>query len=121
MATLTQTPLTGAFIKSEAPGTRSRDAITVLSGQDLVAGRVLGKVTASGKYVGFDEDAVDGSQTAAGILYAAVDATAGDAAGVIINTDAEIITDALTWDAGTTAGEKLTALATLLTLGIKAR
>src|SRR5689334_16905748 len=34
----------GAFIASEGPGTRSRDAITVLSGQNLKVGAVLGKV-----------------------------------------------------------------------------
>lgn len=44
MPTLTETLHAGNFIVSEAPGTRSRDAITVLSGQNLLAGTVLGKV-----------------------------------------------------------------------------
>lgn len=35
----------GEFILSESPGSRSRDAVTVLSGQNLVAGAVVGKVT----------------------------------------------------------------------------
>jgi hypothetical protein len=120
-ATLTQAPLTGAHIISESNGKLSRDEITIASGQDLVAGRVLGRITATGKYIGFDEDAVDGSQTPRGVLWAAVDATDGDAAGVIHNLNCEVLTTALTWDAGTTAGEQATALATLLTLGIKAR
>lgn len=34
----------GEFLMSEAPGARSRDAVTVLSGQNLVAGAVVGRV-----------------------------------------------------------------------------
>lgn len=45
MASQTQAINAGEFLVSEAGGFRSRDAITVLSGQDLVAGQVLGKVT----------------------------------------------------------------------------
>ena len=33
------------FIVSEAAGTRSRDTATLVSGQDLDAGTVLGKIT----------------------------------------------------------------------------
>jgi hypothetical protein len=44
MTTYTEDLHAGAFIASEAEGTRSRDAITVLSGQNLKAGAVLGKV-----------------------------------------------------------------------------
>ena len=38
--------------------------ITVLSGETLEAGAVLGKVTASGKYKALDPAAVDGSEVA---------------------------------------------------------
>lgn len=44
MATLTETRQTGGFIVSEADGSRSRKAITVLSGQTLGAGEVCGAV-----------------------------------------------------------------------------
>jgi hypothetical protein len=45
MTTYTENLHAGACIASEGPGTRSRDAITVLSGQNLKANAVLGKVT----------------------------------------------------------------------------
>jgi hypothetical protein len=38
----------GNFLASEGPGLRARDPITVLSGQNLKAGAVLGKVTEAG-------------------------------------------------------------------------
>jgi hypothetical protein len=59
----------GEFIVSEGNGRISRETITVLSGETLKAGAVLGKVTASGKYKALDPAAVDGSEAAAGILY----------------------------------------------------
>lgn len=52
--------------------------ITVLSGQVLARGAVLGKITASGKYILSLSAAVDGSQTPDLILADAVDATGGD-------------------------------------------
>ena len=52
----------GEFIVSEGNGKISRETITVLSGQNLQAGAVLGKVTASGKYKALDPAAVDGSE-----------------------------------------------------------
>lgn len=54
------------------------DIIIILLGQVLARGAVLGKVTASGKYVLCDKAAVDGSQVPVAILAEAVDATAAD-------------------------------------------
>lgn len=45
MTTKTEGQHAGEFIVSEAPGTLSRDTVTVLSGQNLSAGAVLGKLT----------------------------------------------------------------------------
>lgn len=57
--------------------------ITILSGQGLlVRGTVLGKVTASGKYVKSLSAASDGSQTPDLILAEDVDATSADAEGL---------------------------------------
>ncbi len=54
--------------------------VTILSGQNLPKGAVLGRITASGKYVGYDDDGTDdGRRVAQGFLVEAVDATAGDA------------------------------------------
>lgn len=44
MAALTEGQYAGEFILSEAPGDRSRESITVLSGQDIEAGEVVGRV-----------------------------------------------------------------------------
>ncbi len=44
MAEKTEGKFAGEFILSEAPGNRSRDKITVLSGQNLKVGAVVGKV-----------------------------------------------------------------------------
>ena len=56
--------------------------ITVLSGQNLKRGALLGKVTASGKYVLSLSASSDGSQAPAAILVDDVDASAGDAPGL---------------------------------------
>lgn len=116
---LTETTHTGEFILSEANLNLSRDNITVASGQVLDAGQVIGKITATGKYAVYDNNAGDGTQTAAGILLAYTDASAGDALAVIINKDAEVIADSLVWESGN--GAEAAGLVDLLALGIKAR
>jgi len=74
----------------------------------------------SGKYVAFDQDAVDGSEDAAGFLIADVDASAADTLGVIIERDALVAMDNLVWPADITADEKAAAIVQLDALGIKA-
>jgi len=115
-----ETQHTGEFLLSEANGTLSRQNVTLLSGQNLGDGAVLGKVTASGKYKEFDPAAVDGSQTAAAILFGDINATAGDQAAAVIDAVAEVISAKLVWKAGVTSGQKTTALASLRTQLIKA-
>jgi len=114
MATLTEGMHAGEFLISEGNGFISRDVITVVSGQNLAAGAVVGKITATGKYAAYNDGAADGTETAAGILFDAVDASAADAEGVIINKDAEVNGDELT-------GSDANGIADLLALGIKVR
>jgi hypothetical protein len=121
MPVLTEGRYAGEFIVSEGNGRISRETITVLSGQNLQAGAVLGKVTASGKYKALDPAAADGSQSAAVILYEAVDASAADAEGVAVVRLAEVNAAELVWPAGITSGQKTTALGQLATLTIIAR
>ncbi|MBX9937111.1 MAG: head decoration protein [Burkholderiaceae bacterium] len=52
--------------------------VTILSGQVLVRGAVLGKITDGGKYQLSASAATDGSETPDLILAEAADATAGD-------------------------------------------
>jgi len=115
---LTESTRAGEFILAEANGTISREEVTIVSGQDLVAGTVVGKITASGKYTAYDDDNADGSQAAAGILYDAVDASAADAKGVIIARHAEVATDLLTWAGTNDAGDITAGKADLAALDI---
>lgn len=58
-------------------------AVTIASGNNLAAGTVLGKVTASGKYVAYASGASDGSENPVGVLSKNVDATSEDKTGSI--------------------------------------
>lgn len=61
------------------------DNVTVLAGQVFPRGAVLGRITASGKYVVALAAAADGSQNPAVVAVDNVDATAGDVnAGVYV-------------------------------------
>jgi hypothetical protein len=52
--------------------------ITLVSGQNLVRGAVLGKITSGGKYTLSASAAVDGSQTPDAVLAEDTNATGGD-------------------------------------------
>lgn len=121
MTTLTETGHAGGFILSEANGSRSRDVITVVSGQNLKAGAVLGRITASGKYKAYDNAAADGSQAAAGVLYDDVDASAADAKGVAILRDAEVNGGELVYAVGQDQTSKDASVVDFAALGILVR
>jgi hypothetical protein len=109
------------LLLSEAPGHRSRENVTIVSGQDLKYGDVVGKITDGGKYKIYANGSSDGSEAAAGVLIGGdVDATDGDLPGAILVADAEVNQDLLGWGAndatGITAGK-----AELVALGIKLR
>ena len=88
---------TGEHLLQEANGTRSREVVTVTqSGTVLAAGTVLGKITASGKYVPYSNVASDGSETAAAILYATLEAATGDRDAVVHLRDCEVNVNCLT-------------------------
>ena len=90
---------------------------TLLSGEDLVSGTVVGVVTASEKKVILAPGAADGSESAAAILLGDLDASAGDEPGVFVEHG--VVMDMyLTWPDGISAPEKTTAIAQLRTLGI---
>lgn len=123
MATLTEGRHNGEFIGELALGQGYHcDEVTVLSGQNLVAGAVVGRVTASGKFVAYDNAGTDdGRRAVAGVLVDAVNASGGDAIGVVLRRGPAIINrNDLTWASGVDAGEQATAIAELLALGIKA-
>ena len=59
------------------------DTVTVLSGQVIQRGAVLGMITASGKYVLALSASADGSQNPVAIAADTIDASAADALGAI--------------------------------------
>lgn len=75
--------------------------VTVLSGQNLVRGSVVGVVTASGKVILSLSGAADGSQTPYAVLAADVDASTGDKPGIVYLTG-EFEGDELTLGTGHT-------------------
>lgn len=121
MGLLTEGRHTADYISSEANGTRSREVVTLLAGNNLAPGAVLGRVTASGKYTAVDPVADDGSQNASAVLYDDVDASAADAAAVVTARDTEVVGSALTWKTGSTDEQIAEGVAQLATHGIVAR
>ena len=57
--------------------------VTILSGETIVRGEVLGKITASGKYLGSLSGAADGSEVPMSIASEAVDASGGDTVTIV--------------------------------------
>lgn len=76
---------------------------------------------AGGKAVAWDPTAVDGRQTVAGILFDAVDASAADKAGVLIDNHAIVRKASLSWAAAITAAQKESAYLDLRALHVIAR
>ncbi len=119
MVTLTDTLGDGGFIVSEANGCRSRETVTAVAGSNIVAGMVLGVITASNKYKESDPTAADGSEVATAVAFADTDTTV-DADIVVIARDSEVNTSELRFIDPTTA-PKAQALAELALQGIIGR
>jgi hypothetical protein len=110
---LTQVPRIEEFVLSEANGFLSRDEVTVtLQGTAIKSGTVMSKLTATGKWVPYDDVGTDGSEVASGILYVAQPAGSGDVKAVMFTRDCEVVRAALT-------GLNANGEADLLAKGIK--
>jgi hypothetical protein len=86
------------------------EKVTLLSGQNLTRGALLGKITASGKYVLSLSAAVDGSQTPSRVLVDDVDASAGDKEALAYRRG-DFLDTGMTIGAGHTAASVKDALA----------
>jgi hypothetical protein len=76
--------------------------VTIASGQNLGRGALLGKITASGKYVLSLAAAADGSEVASAILAEDVDASGGDKPGIVY-VSGDFNENAITYGTGHTA------------------
>lgn len=126
MSTKTETLHDAEFMIAEAPGTISRDAVTVTvpANTTFLAGLVLAQLSASGKCVEYDNAGSDGSEEAAGILRNTIVNDTGSEAdfdGVIVNFCAEVRAESLAWKDALGTPAKTAGLADLAALGIKAR
>ena len=120
MTTLTEGKHAGGFLVWEVLRDYTRETITVASGAGkLEPGTVLGKITTGGKYTGLAPSATNGSQNAAGILWAGVDATAADAPGVVVLRGPALVNQhELVWPDGATEVQITAATTALAALGI---
>jgi hypothetical protein len=121
MPILTETSHPGGFLVWEALRDYCRSTIILASG-NLLPGTILGKITASGKYVAHDPAASNGTQTAAAILWDSVDASGGDTNAVVVIRGPAIVNQYEISIPGTLTGPQIAAAhAALLTLGILVR
>jgi hypothetical protein len=96
----------GIFAGEDDPQTRK---ITLISGQNLKRGAVLGKITTGGKYTLSLSASSDGSQTPATILGEDTDASGGDKV-TIAHFGGVYDENALTFGTGHTAASTREAL-----------
>ncbi|MCD6432958.1 MAG: head decoration protein [Sulfurimonas sp.] len=78
------------------------DSVTIISGENLVRGAVLGKITASGKYNLSLSAAGDGSETAYSILAEDCNASGGDVTNVPVYIRGRFNSEKLTIGTGHT-------------------
>lgn len=124
MATLNVPKTLADVAKWEVNPAYTRETVTIASGAgSLTVGAVLGKVTATGKYVLSDPAAVDGSETAAAVLLADTDASAADATALVLLRGPAIVSKGdLVFHANVdTQPEKDAKYAELAALGILVR
>lgn len=125
MTTLTENNRNWEFLVSENNGDFSREQIVLNSGQNLRAGAVLGRITATGRFTALNTAGSDGSQNAIAILGPATDASAGNTrtAGIVGGPGVSVEVNArlLVWPVGISAPNQATAVAALLAAGIKTR
>ena len=79
------------------------DSVTIASGNDIVRGAVLGKITTGGKFTLSKTASTDGSEEPYAVAAEDVDATSGDVTGVPVFIKGEFNAKALTLGTGHTA------------------
>lgn len=121
MAPVTMNKSMGNYLVSEASGmyrSRGEGVVTGKVGGPILAGTVLGRLTATKKLIPLVTGASDGSQTPAAILYEEVPTGAVDHIRTLTVRDCEVNAAHLIYPAGADATAKAAINAGLATLGI---
>ena len=122
MTAITNDLTLGDLLKYEEENLYSRDQVTVLSGQNLKLGAVIGRVSATQKVKALDPSATDGSEVAAGVVLQSIDASAAEKTnGLIVSRQAIVVDHALIWPSAITTEEKTAAIAQLEAIGVLVR
>ena len=120
MSILTETNHAGGFLVWEVLRDYTRETVTIASGAGkLEPGTVLGQITTGGKFTKLTPAATNGSQNAAGILWAGVDASAADSPGVVVLRGPALVNrHEIIWPEGATEAQITAATTALGALGI---
>ena len=120
MSILTETNHAGGFLVWEVLRDYTRETVTIASGAGkLEPGTVLGKITTGGKFTKLTPAATNGSQNAAGILWAGVDASAADSPGVVVLRGPALVNrHEIIWPEGASEAQISAATTALGALGI---
>lgn len=120
MSILTETNHAGGFLVWEVLRDYTRETVTIAPGAGkLEPGTVLGKITTAGKFTKLTPAATNGSQNAAGILWAGVDASAADSPGVVVLRGPALVNrHEIIWPEGASEAQITAATTALGALGI---
>lgn len=122
MTAITNDLTLGDLLKYEEENLYSRDQVTVVNGQNLKLGTVIGRVSATQKVKALDPSATDGSEVAAGVVLQSIDASAAEKTnGLIVSRQAIVADHALVWPVAITTEEKTAAIAQLEAIGVLVR
>lgn len=122
MTAITNDLTLGDLLKYEEENLYSRDQVTVVSGQNLKLGTVIGRVSATQKVKALDPSATDGSEVAAGVVLQSIDASAAEKTnGLIVSRQAIVADHALVWPVAIATEEKTAAIAQLEAIGVLVR
>lgn len=120
MTTKTLGSRTADFLRWEGDTSYCRDEVIVTATNAIEPGTVLGKITATGKYVPHDSDASDGSEEAVAILFRGM-AAGTEEPRTVVSRLAEVNGFALVYHADATDPEKTAVNAALAAQGIIVR
>lgn len=109
----------GHFCLGESDYERSRETVTVAAAAPaMVAGQLLGKITASGKFTVFAPAASDGTEVFAGLLWDDLADSAADAKAVRVYRDQPVNGNALAGYSALTTPQKTALIAAAKAMGI---